>query len=227
MNHHHREEHLLQDPALEEQRRVHRHQGPAPQHFVVDHLPEDPQQDARVRYPLERALLPPVGEHDCAQRRPVERAVRPEDVRPEGFADGPQHGCALGDLARDEVGVDDDDSAGFEETRDGGLPAGDAAGEADDVGAVGEHETAHVEEVGGEGGAQREAEADGEDEEVEEEEGGDHPLPAGLLSGLVSLGDGGLAAQPRVRVAHGEGSELAGEHVACQQHRSQQLHFLY
>ena len=73
-----------------------------------------------------------VGEHDIAQRRPVEMSIRCQDGAAEALDETLEWGLSrLDDVARDLVGVDDRHPESSEKLRGRGLAAGDATGEAD------------------------------------------------------------------------------------------------
>ena len=80
--------------------------------------------------PLSRVRRLVVGEHDPAQRGPVQSALVVEDVLPEGGHDLRQAvRPRLDDLAGDLVGVDDDRAELRELRRDGRLARPDPAGQ--------------------------------------------------------------------------------------------------
>ena len=86
----------------------------------------------RVGDLLEVGTGPGVAEHQRTERRPVQRTVGGEHLRPEAPPHlGEAGGAGRHDLTRDAVGVDDDRAELAQPGRDGGLARADAPGETD------------------------------------------------------------------------------------------------
>ena len=93
--------------------------------------------NGRMQDRLEPGACSGVAEDDLAQPTSVEPAVGVEYVTAEGLCDSSQRRLAgFDDVAGDEVRVDQRHAVGREQIGDGGLAAGDAAGEGDAEGAA-------------------------------------------------------------------------------------------
>ena len=99
----------------------------------VGDLRQDPRPDRRMGDGLEVAQRGRVGEDDPPERRAIEGPVVAQDARPEPRDDRVEGRLAgLDDLARDPVGIDDDDPGPFPEpARDRRLAAPDRPGHPD------------------------------------------------------------------------------------------------
>ena len=99
---------------------------------AVDRL-EDPRTDRRVDDRLEVAERLRIREDDPAEACSIERSVVPAEVGSEPGDDGIERRLTgLHDVARDLVGVDDDDTGSFAEpARDRRLAAADGSGQPD------------------------------------------------------------------------------------------------
>src|SRR4029077_14175197 len=87
--------------------------------------------DGRVSERLEIRTRLGIGEHDVAQRRPVEMPIGGEDLRTEALDQALERRLArLDHIARDLIAVENRYPERTEELRGGRLPTGDSAGEA-------------------------------------------------------------------------------------------------
>ena len=123
---------LLGEMPLEEQRNVTDDHPVAAATGVGDESVAETR-DFRVCEPVELLELHGILEHAPPQCRAVERSVRRENLRTPSL-----HDLAIGGSidfdhpSRQDVGIDDRGAALREQMRDGGLSAGDVAGQADE-----------------------------------------------------------------------------------------------